>query len=115
MRRRVVGWWGEAPDEPQVSFAPFRLAEACEPYLLVCPSRVHSLAEFRRGETEGLGEPGNVLDSRITQPPLNVADVGGIEAGFLGQSFLCELFRLALTADVQSQRGEDSIAFRHDS
>lgn len=44
----------------------------------------------------------------------DAADVGGVQPGTFRQFFLGELFRFALAADVQSQRGEDSIAFRHD-
>jgi len=83
--------------------------------IFVSPSRVHSLAEFRRGQPQRLGELGDVLDARIAQAAFDAADVGGVQPGAFGQFFLRELLRLALAADVQSEGGEDSIAFRHDS
>jgi len=79
------------------------------------PSRVHSLAEFRRGEAQRLGELGDVLDAGIAQAAFNAADVGGVQPGAFGEFLLRELSGLALAADVQSEGGEDSIAFRHDS
>src|SRR5688572_7230217 len=87
-------------------------AAAQRPYrIYFSPSRVHSLAKFRGGEAQGLGKLGDVLDSGIAQTALNPANVGRIKSGAFGQFFLCELFRFALAADVQSQRGEDSVAF----
>lgn len=83
-------------------------------HVVVFPSRVHPFAQFRRGEAKGTGQPGDVLDAGVAEAALNPADVGGIEPGLFGELFLRELFRLALTADVQSQRSEDSVAFRHD-
>ncbi len=107
--------WGEAPDEPHVSFAPLRLAGTLAPPACASPSRVHSFAEFGRGEAGGFGQFGDVLDSRIAPAAFDVADLGGIKAGFLGQFFLGELFCVALAADVAAQRGEDAMGFRHDS
>ena len=75
---------------------------------------VVNLGEVRLENGEGFGEPGNVLDAGIAQRALDAADVGGIEPGAFGELLLGELFRLAPVADVQAQRGEDSIAFRHD-
>lgn len=46
---------------------------------------------------------------------LDVADVGGIKAGFFGEFFLGEGFGVALAADISAQGGQNGIKFRHDS
>ena len=63
---------------------------------------------------QGLGEARDIFDSRIAQPALDTAYVGGIKSRPFGELFLREFFLFALAADVQPQRREDSIAFRHD-
>jgi hypothetical protein len=87
------------------------------PLPLMCDawSRVHSFAQLRRGKTERLGELGDVFDSRIPQAAFDVADVGGIEAGFLGELFLREGFGVPLAADISPQRGKNRFKFRHGS
>jgi len=78
-------------------------------------SRVHPFAQLRRGEAEGFGEFGDVFDSRIPQAALDVADVGRVEAGFLGELLLREGFGVPLAADISPQRGKNRFQFRHGS
>jgi hypothetical protein len=62
------GWWGDAPDEPLVSFAPLRLARTlAPPVIYLSRSRLDSLAEFGGGQPQGLGQLGDVFDARIAQ------------------------------------------------
>lgn len=82
---------------------------------VISPSRVHPLAQSGRGEAKGFGELGDVFDAGIAQAALDVADVGGIEAGFLGELFLREFAGLAILPDVQPEGGKDFVTFRHDS
>ena len=101
----------------EVQIPDFRAGEVgADPALrLFSRSRVHSLAEFRRGEAQRLGESGDVLDAGIVPAAFDVADVGGIEPGFLGEFFLGECAGFAVFADVQPERRKNSVTFRHDS
>ena len=78
-------------------------------------SRVHSLAKFRRGEAQRLGKPRNVFDSEVAATAFDVADVGGVKTGFLGQLLLREFAGFPLPAYIQPEGGKDIVWFRHDS
>ena len=78
-------------------------------------SRVHSFAKFRRGDVQRFGKARNILDSRIPQAALIPLDVSRIEAGALGESFLCEFAGFASFADVVNPSlARTESRFRHD-
>jgi len=55
------------------------------------------------------------FNAGIAQAALDVADVSGIKAGFLGELFLREGFGVPLASDISPQRGKNGIKFRHGS
>ena len=78
-------------------------------------SHVHPFAQLGGGEAQGAGELGDVLDAGVASPALDVADVSGVEAGFLGELLLRQLPNITAAADILPQRGEEGVWFRHDS
>ena len=75
---------------------------------------VHTLHELRSGHAERFGQPSDILDAGVPRAALNVADVGAVEIGLLGQNFLRELPGFTSFSDVLTEGCKDRITLWHD-
>jgi hypothetical protein len=72
------------------SRAMLPLASACDLELCLAPTGRKVFEQLRRGGVQGLGQAADVYESRVALAELDLADVGAVETGELGQILLRE-------------------------